>query len=44
MRTALGLTMLGAMIAGATSIAVMGWAYEGPRRFIHRLRLRKALR
>jgi hypothetical protein len=44
MKTALGLTMLGAMIAGATGVAVMGWAYEGPRRFIHRLRLRKALR
>ena len=44
MKTALGLTVLGAMVAGATSIAVMGWAYEGPRRFFHRLRLRKALR
>ena len=44
MKTALGITVLGAMIAGATGVAVMGWAYEGPRRFIHRLRLRKALR
>jgi hypothetical protein len=24
--------------------AMLGWLYEGPRRFIHRLRLRKALR
>ena len=44
MKTALGMTVLGAMIAGATGVAVMGWAYEGPRRFFHRLRLRKALR
>jgi len=44
MKTALGLTMLGAMIAGVGGIMAVGWAYEGPRRFIRRLRLRKALR
>ena len=44
MRTALGLTMLGAMIAGAGGVMAVGWAYEGPRRFIRRLKLRKALR
>jgi hypothetical protein len=44
MKTVLGLTMLGAMVAGCTGVAMLGWTYEGPRRFIHRLRLRKALR
>ena len=44
MKRALGLTVLGAVVAGATGVAMLGWAYEGPRRFIHRLRLRKALR
>ena len=44
MKRALGLTVLGAAIAGFTGIAMLGWAYEGPRRFIHRLRLRKVLR
>ena len=43
MKRALGLTMLAA-VAGVSGIAMLGWAYEGPRRFIHRLRLRKALR
>jgi hypothetical protein len=36
--------MLGAAIAGATGIAMLGWAYEGPRRFFRRVKLRKALR
>ena len=44
MKRALGLTVLGAAIMGVSGIAMLGWAYEGPRRFIHRLRLRKALR
>jgi hypothetical protein len=44
MKTALGLTMLGAMVVGVTGVAMLGWAYEGPRRFIRRVRLRKALR
>jgi hypothetical protein len=44
MKTALGLTMLGAMVAGVSGIVAVGWVYEGPRRFMHRLRLRKALR
>ena len=43
MRT-LGLTVLGAAIAGVTGIAMLGWAYEGPRRFIRRVKLRKAVR
>jgi hypothetical protein len=43
MKTVLGLTMLGAMVAGCTGVAMLGWAYEGPRRFIHRLRLRRAV-
>ena len=44
MKTVLGLTMLGAVLAGAGSVMAIGWAYEGPRRFIRRLKLRKALR
>jgi hypothetical protein len=44
MKTALGITMLGALIAGAGGVLAVGWAYEGPRRFARRLRLRKALR
>ena len=44
MKTVLGLTVLGTMLAAAGGVMAVGWAYEGPRRFIHRLRLRKALR
>jgi hypothetical protein len=44
MKTALGLGVMTALIAGVGGIMAVGWAYEGPRRFIHRLRLRKALR
>ena len=41
MRTVLGLTVLGTMLAAAGGVMAVGWAYEGPRRFIHRLRLRR---
>ena len=44
MRTVLGLTVLGTMLAAAGGVMAVGWAYEGPRRFARRLRLRKALR
>ena len=44
MKTALGLGVMTALLAGVGSAMAIGWAYEGPRRFIHRLRLRKALR
>jgi hypothetical protein len=40
----LGMGVLMAMVAGATGIAMLGWAYEGPKRFIRRVKLRKALR
>jgi len=43
MKKALGLTMLAA-VAGVSGIAMLGWAYEGPRRFFRRVRLRKAMR
>ena len=36
--------MLGAMVAGATGVAMLGWTYEGPRRFFRRIRLRRAMR
>jgi len=42
MKRALGLTMLAA-VAGVSGIAMLGWAYEGPRRFIRRVRLRRAV-
>ena len=44
MKTALGIGLFGALVVGVGSIVAVGWVYEGPRRFIHRLRLRKALR
>ena len=44
MKTALGLGMMAAVLAGVGGIMAVGWAYEGPRRFIRRVRLRKALR
>ena len=44
MKTVLGLTVLGTMLAAAGGVMAVGWAYEGPRRFIRSLRLRKALR
>ena len=43
MMKTLGLTMLGAAIVGATGVAMLGWAYEGPRRFIRRVKLRRAV-
>ena len=43
MKRALGLTMLAA-VAGFSGVAMLGWVYEGPRRFIRRVKLRKALR
>ena len=43
MKRALGLTVLGAAVMGVTGVAMLGWAYEGPRRFVRRLRLRRAV-
>ena len=44
MKRALGLGLMGAVVAGVSGAVMIGWAYEGPRRFVRRLRLRKALR
>ena len=44
MKRALGLGMMAVVLAGVGGIMTVGWAYEGPRRFIRRLRLRRALR
>jgi len=44
MKTALGFGLVTAMLAVVGGIVAVGWAYEGPRRFVRRLRLRKALR
>ena len=43
MMRALGLTVLGAAVMGVTGIAMLGWVYEGPKRFIRRVRLRRAV-
>jgi len=44
MKRALGLGLMTAVVAGVGGVLAVGWAYEGPRRFIRRVRLRKALR
>ena len=44
MKTALGLGIMTALVMGVGSMVAVGWAYEGPRRFIRRVKLRKALR
>jgi len=44
MKTALGLGLMTALVVGVGSMMAVGWAYEGPKRFVRRLRLRKALR
>ena len=44
MKRALGLTVLGALVVSVSSVMAVGWVYEGPKRFVRRLRLRKALR
>ena len=36
--------MMAAAVMGVTGAIMIGWAYEGPRRFIRRVKLRKALR
>ena len=43
MMRALGLTVLGAAVIGVTGVAMLGWAYEGPKRFIRRVKLRRAV-
>ena len=40
---ALGLVMSAAVV-GVTGAIMLGWVYEGPRRFVRRVKLRKALR
>ena len=44
MKRALGMGLMTVVLAGVGGVLAVGWVYEGPRRFIHRLRLRKALR
>ena len=43
MKTVLGLGVMTALLAGVGGMMAVGWVYEGPRRFIHRLRLRRAV-
>ena len=44
MKRALGIGLFAAVVGGFSAAAMLGWAYEGPRRFIRRVKLRKALR
>ena len=44
MKTALGLGLMTALVGVVGAGMAVGWAYEGPRKFFRRLRLRKALR
>ena len=44
MKRALGIGLFGALVVGVGSMMAVGWVYEGPRRFVRRLKLRKALR
>ena len=44
MKRALGLGLVTAVVAGVSGALMIGWAYEGPMRFIRRVKLRKALR
>lgn len=43
MKRALGVGLLGALVFGVGSVMAVGWAYEGPKRFIRRVRLRRAV-
>ena len=43
MKRALGVGLLGALVVGVGSVMAVGWVYEGPRRFIRRVRLRRAV-
>ena len=44
MKTVLGLGLMTALVGVVGAGVAVGWAYEGPRRFARRLRLRRALR
>ena len=44
MKTVLGLGVMTALVGVIGAGMAVGWAYDGPRRFVRRLRLRKALR
>jgi hypothetical protein len=44
MKRVIGLGLLTAVVGVVGTSVAVGWAYEGPRRFVRRLRLRKALR
>ena len=44
MKRALGLGFMTAVVAGVSGALMLGWAYEGPRRFLRRVKLYKAIR
>ncbi len=43
MKRVIGLGLMTAVVAGVGGIVAVGWAYEGPRRFVRRLKLRKVI-
>ena len=43
MKRALGLGLMTAVVAGVSGALMLGWAYEGPMRFIRRVKLRRAV-
>jgi len=43
MKRVIGLGLLTAVCGIVGTGVAVGWAYEGPKRFVRRLRLRKAL-
>ena len=43
MKRALGIGLFGALVVGVGSMMAVGWVYEGPKRFIRRVRLRRAV-
>ena len=44
MKRALGLSLMTAVVAGVSGAMMLGWAYEGPKRFFRRVKLYKAIR
>ena len=43
MKRVIGLGLMTAVVAGVGGVMAVGWLYEGPKRFAHRLKLRKAI-
>jgi len=44
MKRVLGLSLMTAVVAGVSGAMMLGWAYEGPKRFLRRVKLHKVIR